>query len=669
MPSLKLQLISTGRPLELHDPIVQLGRDPSAAVSFSGDDARVVSTRHAELRHTGDAWRLVDLGSRNGSYVNGQRVQGESPVKKGDEIRLGETGPRILVVATDDAIDATVTELPKFDVASASAPPADPGARVPEVRSYGVTLIATATGKRFEAQGTRIRIGRGKECEVRPVEEGEGIVSRVHAELTAGGSGGLSVRDVGSKNGTFLNGDRIQEATPVRLGDRITLGPGGPVLVVEGIGTGPMRAAQRPPPPPPAAVPAGMGKDTVMGLIQNALAQAKEERKRGGRGSTAFFKAVADEVGKDSSRKFRWLSVIVMVLVLALGGGVYGVYRLLSQKVAATEVERRSAEDSARADAERLRQELDAARAEAAPAATVDSLRTQLESAQARTSELRQALERAQGALSQQLNQGEAQRLESQRDVERLRDQLTQAQRTAPSSGTIDSLRRQLQATEVQAASLDARMRAVRGTDFASIAQQNQGAVGLITARFGRNVYNGTGFVISSDGYMLTNWHVVTDSGYTKPDTTWVTMADQAISRYADVIATSQERDIAVIKIRGYQGPSLSAVDWGGTKSRQGEPAALIGFPAGSGFSHLGSSVVRTSMTAGIISRVTENVIQFDGMTVGGSSGSPVFNANGEVISIHRAGLPQAPGFALSVPIRHAVPLLPPDLKASLGLP
>jgi S1-C subfamily serine protease len=55
-------------------------------------------------------------------------------------------------------------------------------------------------------------------------------------------------------------------------------------------------------------------------------------------------------------------------------------------------------------------------------------------------------------------------------------------------------------------------------------------------------------------------------------------------------------------------------------------------------------------------------------MTVGGSSGSPVFNANGEVISIHRAGLPQAPGFALSVPIRHAVPLLPPELKQKLGI-
>ena len=192
--------------------------------------------------------------------------------------------------------------------------------------------------------------------------------------------------------------------------------------------------------------------------------------------------------------------------------------------------------------------------------------------------------------------------------------------------------------------------------------------MGLITVSFGKNYYNGTGFVISTDGYMLTNWHVVTDSGYPKPDTIWVTMADQSTARFADVVVSSQDRDIALIKIRLYQGPYLAAIDWGGTKSRQGEPAALIGYPAGAGFARLRSSVVRTSMTAGIISRVTEDVIQFDGMTVGGSSGSPVFNANGEVISIHRAGLPQAPGFALSVPIRHAVPLMPLDLKQKLGI-
>ncbi len=657
MPYLKLQLLTSGKILEVRDPVASLGRDPASTVAFSGDDARVVSTRHAELRHQDGGWVLVDLGSRNGSYLNGQRVQDQSNLAAGDEIRLGETGPRLAVVATSEIVGATLAEHPAYDLSSAPSP------RPPEARPYGITLIATATGKRFEAKGTRIRLGRGKECEVRPVEGGEGIVSRVHAELSVGPSGGLSLRDVGSKNGTFLNGDRIQDPMPVRLGDRITLGPGGPVLVVEGIGTGPMKAAVRPPAPAEA-----MGQKTVMGLINSALEQAREERRRGGRGSTAFLKAVAAEVGKDSRRKFRWITATVIVLVLVLGAGVFGVYRLLSQQVAQTEVARRSAEDSSRAEAERLRQALDSARSQAAPASTVDSLRVQLESAQARTNELSEALSRAQSALGQQLAAGETQRQASERELQRLRDQLTEAQKSAPSSSAIDSLRKQVSVAEAQTASLDARMRAVRGTDFATIAQQNQGAVGLITTSFGKNYYNGSGFVISADGYMLTNWHVVTDSGYPKPDTTWVTMADQSASRYADVVITSQDRDIALIKIRGYQGPYLTAIDWGGTKVRQGEPAALIGYPAGAGFARYRSTVVRTSMTAGIISRVTDDVIQFDGMTVGGSSGSPVFNANGEVISIHRAGLPQAPGFALSVPIRHAVPLLPPELKQKLGI-
>jgi S1-C subfamily serine protease len=211
-------------------------------------------------------------------------------------------------------------------------------------------------------------------------------------------------------------------------------------------------------------------------------------------------------------------------------------------------------------------------------------------------------------------------------------------------------------------------MRAIRGTDFAGMAQQNQGAVGLITVALQGDRYDGTGFVISPDGYMLTNWHVVADSAHAEPDTVWVTMADQSAGRFADVIATSRERDVALIRIRGYQGQYLRAIDWAGTKARQGEPAALIGYPAGSGFARDRASVVRTSMTAGILSRVTTDLIQFDGMTTGGSSGSPVFNADGDVISVHRAGLRQGPGFAMSVPVRYAIPLMPTALRQRLGL-
>src|SRR5207247_9912971 len=114
-----------------------------------------------------------------------------------------------------------------------------------------------------------------------------------------------------------------------------------------------------------------------------------------------------------------------------------------------------------------------------------------------------------------------------------------------------------------------------------------------------------------------------------------VPMAEQAQARLDDVIALSQERDIAVLKMRGYQGPYLSAIDWAGTKARQGDPAALIGYPAGSGFARLRSAVVRTSMTAGIISRATEDVSQFDGMTIGGSLGSPLLEPKCHVTPIH----------------------------------
>jgi S1-C subfamily serine protease len=73
-------------------------------------------------------------------------------------------------------------------------------------------------------------------------------------------------------------------------------------------------------------------------------------------------------------------------------------------------------------------------------------------------------------------------------------------------------------------------------------------------------------------------------------------------------------------------------------------------------------------MSAGIFSKVTEDRIQFDGFTVGGSSGSPIFNANGEVVAVHAAGLREAAGLGLTVPIRLVIPLLPPDARAELGI-
>ena len=164
----------------------------------------------------------------------------------------------------------------------------------PGARAYGVTLLDAGTGRHYEARGVRIRIGRGHECEVQPGDAPESVVSRIHAELTVVPSGGLVVRDAGSKNGTFLNDEPVTTAVPVRLGDRITLGRGGPTLIVEGLGTAPeMPVARRP---------------------------------------------------GDSRRKVGWLLAILLALVLLLAGAVYGVYRLLSARTQGTERDQRTVE-------------------------------------------------------------------------------------------------------------------------------------------------------------------------------------------------------------------------------------------------------------------------------------------------------------------------------------
>ena len=608
MPYLRLIDSITREVTEIRDSLARLGRSPDCRVVVAGPKAGVVSAVHAELRYGDGTWRVADLGSRNGTYVNERRLDASVVLGPGDVIGLGESGPRFEIAA--------VTEVPPL-------PPTLPERHaIPSGdRAYGITLLDGATGRRYEAAGMRIRIGRGPECEVQVAAGADTTVSRVHAELSVDPSGSLLVRDAGSRNGTWVNGERVITPLPVRLGDRIMLGAGGPMLVVDGLGTMPQLPVARP---------------SVARVLGHALAQARQVRREGKRGSgVAFVRAVAAEPSS------RWLMGVVLVLILLLGGAVYGVYWLLATQVEQVNEAQRSADDSVRLVTQRLARDLDAARAGAA---------------------------RAQAALGAQLAAGEARRVAAQNEVQRLREELAAAEQRAPSVATLDSLRGAVASAEQQTRGLDAKIRAIRRTDFAAMAQQNQGAVGLITVSFGRDYYNGTGFVITPDGYMLTNWHVVADSLHPRPDTIWVILADQSQARYADVIATSPERDIAVIKLRGYRGRYIAAVDWSGTKARQGEPAALIGYPAGAGFARLRTSVVRTSMTAGIISRATDDVIQFDGMTIGGSSGSPLFNANGEVIAIHRAGLAQAPGFGLSVPTRHAVAIMPIPLRRQLGI-
>jgi hypothetical protein len=68
-----------------------LGRSPACQLVFADD---TVSRRHAELRFAEGRWMLRDLGSSNGTWVNGRRVM-EAEVAPGDELQLGALAIRI----------------------------------------------------------------------------------------------------------------------------------------------------------------------------------------------------------------------------------------------------------------------------------------------------------------------------------------------------------------------------------------------------------------------------------------------------------------------------------------------------------------------------------------------------------------------------------------------
>jgi pSer/pThr/pTyr-binding forkhead associated (FHA) protein len=68
---------------------VTLGKASTNVVSF--DDDETVSRLHAALENLGLAWSIRDLGSRNGTYLNGERISAERVLRSGDEVRVGKS--------------------------------------------------------------------------------------------------------------------------------------------------------------------------------------------------------------------------------------------------------------------------------------------------------------------------------------------------------------------------------------------------------------------------------------------------------------------------------------------------------------------------------------------------------------------------------------------------
>ncbi len=162
----------------------------------------------------------------------------------------------------------------------------------------------------------------------------------------------------------------------------------------------------------------------------------------------------------------------------------------------------------------------------------------------------------------------------------------------------------------------------------------------------------GTGFIISPDGQVVTNAHVVEDAVTIK-----VMLSDGTV-KSAELVQKDPTRDLAVLKIKG---DNLPAARLGNSAEVEvGDEVLAIGNALG-----LGDT---PTVTTGIVSALNRqlqlggnrltHLIQTDAAINPGNSGGPLVNANGEVIGVNTAIAGNAEGIGFAISIDHARPVI-----------
>ncbi|MCF6149325.1 MAG: FHA domain-containing protein [Candidatus Kuenenia sp.] len=218
----------------------------------------------------------------------------------------------------------------------------------------------------------------------------------------------------------------------------------------------------------------------------------------------------------------------------------------------------------------------------------------------------------------------------------------------------------------------------------------------MMGRRSGMNEYTGTGFLVSSDGFIITNRHVAEPwwELETLPDSYLDTRIKPKFEIFRaffpgikepfplTVEAVSKEVDVALLRIdtAGKKIP-VHELDTTGKGAVVGEPILLLGYPAGikAIFAKMDPELVRQFInmpflplveelskfgfikplaTQGHLSDIMHNRIVYDAQTTFGGSGGPIFNKKGKVIGINYGIFPGFRGSNFGVPIRYGLELL-----------
>lgn len=250
----------TERTVALAEADITVGRATTNDVVLS--DAKASRT-HARLAYSDSQWTLIDLGSANGTLVNGLPVVDRVSLQQGDVIRVGEstllfeTGT---VIASGPMTIDTPTDL-EATLADATVPV--------QLNDTSVARLAIRTPDgtwEVPLLDDGLTIGRKSDCDV---VLNLGRVSRQHARIERRGDD-FWLRDLDSTNGTLLAGRRIEEH-PLQNGDTIRIGDAQLVFKQAAspddltlMNAGEMRGASRPR-QPVVFVPGLMGSELWLG--------------------------------------------------------------------------------------------------------------------------------------------------------------------------------------------------------------------------------------------------------------------------------------------------------------------------------------------------------------------------------------------------------------------
>ncbi len=223
---------STGSEFDLTQTKTSLGRVEGVDIVLS---ANSVSRKHAQIILEGTQYYLEDLGSSNGTYLNGQRLTSRQMLKNGDRISLGQSVT--LQFEAPPAEDATAIYDPELEeaypataVADSPAttieppqPAAPPPASAPQPRL--VVTIGTGVPQTYELNQDKITLGRSPD---KDIVLNSNIVSRSHATLRKIPGGYRLEVNPKAGNPVTLNGQPLTGAYTLNNGDELIIGQADP---------------------------------------------------------------------------------------------------------------------------------------------------------------------------------------------------------------------------------------------------------------------------------------------------------------------------------------------------------------------------------------------------------------------------------------------------------